>query len=903
MSLSTDPVANLPARRVVEAESAVAWHALPPDEIYRRLETSAAGLTSTEAALRLARDGYNVLPEPPRRQLLGIVIGQLRSPLIYLLLGAAALSLGMGEFSDAVFVFLVLAINTGLGTWQEARAEASSAALRSVVQARARARRDGTLVSLDGRELVAGDIVVLEAGDRVPADLRLIASAELRVDESTLTGESMAAEKSAGQPLPVETPLSDRLNCLYAGSLVRAGRGVGVVAATGRATALGQIAAVLEQKQPEPPIIKRLNRFSRTLGLASLALVVAVVGFRLLGGAELRETLFVAIALAISVIPEGLPVSVTVALSIAAGRMARRNVVVRQLPAVEGLGACTVIATDKTGTLTVNQLTAKRVWLPGHGVIAIGGEGLHPEGEFVALDGDHDGRDHAMRKLGRSAALVNDAVYDPALGRRGANGDAVDVALLVLAAKAALETDKLREATPRVAELAFSSERKFAASLNLHAEEHHLHVKGAPEVILPFCAGIDVDAVMAEAEAMAAAGHRVLAVATKAIAAANGDPLEAELHNLVLLGLVGFIDPLRPEARQAVADCHRAGVAVKMITGDHAATALAIARELGIAQTVDEVVTGRDIAAAMGDATALARIAAASVFARVEPRQKVEIVEALRAAGHFVAMTGDGVNDAPALTRADIGIAMGRDGSDAAREAADLVLTDDNFASIVAGIEEGRAAYANIRKVVYLLISTGVAEAAMFLLAMFSGLPLPLGAVQLLWLNLVTNGGQDVALAFEKPEPGLLNRPPRRPSEPIFDRVMIRQTALSGLYMGVVAYGFFAWALAQGIEEAAARDLLLFLMVLFENVQVFNARSETRSAFGVPASNNWLLIAAVVFAQSAQIAAPFIPGLRDVLVVQPIPPAMWLAMLAIALSLLAVMEADKAWARRRPRAA
>ena len=901
MSSPAAPIAESPPNRAVAGETAVSWHALQPDEIYARLTTGPAGLSSEEAGRRLAVSGYNVLPEPRRRQLVGIVIGQLRSPLIYLLLGAAALSLGMGEFSDAVFVFLVLAINTGLGTWQEARAEASSAALRSVVQAKARTRRDGTLVSLDGRELVAGDIVLLDAGDRVPADLRLISSAELRVDESTLTGESMAAEKSDGQIFPADTPLADRLNCLHAGSLVRAGRGAGVVVATGTASAIGQIAAVLQQKQPEPPIIKRLNRFSRTLGLMSLALVAAVVGFRLLGGAELRETLFVAIALAISVIPEGLPVSVTVALSIAAGRMAKRNVVVRQLPAVEGLGACTVIATDKTGTLTVNQLTAKRVWLPGHGVIAIGGEGLHAEGDFVALDGDRDGRDHAMRKLGRSAALVNDAVFDPALGRTGANGDAVDVALLVLAAKAALETDKLRETTPRVAELAFSSERKFAASLNLHAEEQHLHVKGAPEVILPFCAGIDADAVMAEAEAMAAAGHRVLAVATKAIAAANGDPLEAELHSLVLLGLVGFIDPLRPEARQAVADCQRAGVAVKMITGDHAATALAIARELGIAEAADEVVTGRDIAAAAGDPNALRRIAAASVFARVEPRQKVEIVEALRAAGHFVAMTGDGVNDAPALTRADIGIAMGRDGSDAAREAADLVLTDDNFASIVAGIEEGRAAYANIRKVVYLLISTGVAEAAMFLLAMVSGLPLPLGAVQLLWLNLVTNGGQDVALAFEKPEPGLLGQPPRRPSEPIFDRVMIRQTAISGLYMGVVAYGFFAWAIGQGIEEAAARDLLLFLMVLFENVQVFNARSETRSAFAVAASNNWLLIAAVAFAQSAQIAAPFIPGLRDVLVVQPIPPLMWLWMLAIALSLLAVMEADKAWARRRER--
>ena len=430
----------------------------------------------------------------------------------------------------------------------------------------------------------------------------------------------------------------------------------------------------------------------------------------------------------------------------------------------------------------------------------------------------------------RSAVLSSNATYDPETGSDGASGDTVDLALLVLAAKAAVEVAEIRTGAPRIAEVPFSAERRFAASLNRHdGGDHQLHVKGAPEVILPLCQGIDTEAVLTQAETMAADGYRIIAVATRGVAAHWPDELETEVHSLTLLGLVAFIDPLRPEAKKAVSDCHRAGVVVKMITGDHAATALAIARQLGIAFVPEQVVTGRDLAAAAGDPAAMERIATANVFARIEPAQKVQIVAALQAAGHFVAMTGDGVNDAPALMRADVGVAMGKDGTDAAREASDLILTDDNFASIVSGIEQGRAAYANIRKVVYLLISTGAAEAVMFLLAMLTGLPLPLGAVQLLWLNLVTNGGQDVALAFERPEPNLLDRPPRSPKQAIFDGLMIRQTVVSGLYMGIVGYGFFAWALSSGFGEVEARNALLFLMVLFENVHALNARSETRS--------------------------------------------------------------------------
>ena len=519
-----------------------------------------------------------------------------------------------------------------------------------------------------GVELVPGDVVVFEAGDRVPADLRLIQSSDLEADESSLTGESIAVAKDCAAVLPQDTLLAERVNCLFAGTLISRGHGSALVVATGSKTAIGQIAVSLEQKQPDPPITVRLNRFTRTLGIVSIVLVAAVVAMRLFAGASLSETLFVGVALAISVIPEGLPVSVTVALSIAARRMAKRNVVVRRLPAVEGLGACTVIATDKTGTLTVNQLTAKRLWLPEHGLIEVEGEGLRPVGAFIS-SGSVDTHRHAIRKLSRTASLVNEAEFDPALFESGANGDAVDVAFLVLAAKAEIETNKLRSAARRVGEVPFSAERRYAASLNLHEDAHYLHVKGAPEIVVPLCGNVECAAVLVEAELMAAAGFRVLAVASKAADAPGDGPLDLQIHNLQLHGLVGFIDPLRPEAKQAVADCHRAGVAVKMITGDHAATALAIARDLGIARSANEVVTGRDIALAGTDQAALAKLASASVFARVEPAQKLIIVQALRAAGHFVAMTGDGVNDAPALSQADIGIAMGRSGTDAAREA------------------------------------------------------------------------------------------------------------------------------------------------------------------------------------------------------------------------------------------
>jgi len=878
------------------ANGGLPWHALSAETVLERLATTAAGLSADDAAARLQKYGPNALPEPPRRTIIGIFIGQLKSPLVYLLLAAAAVSVALGESADALFIGAVLILNSAIGGSQEWRAEINTVALRSSIKSTSRVLRDGAVKLMESAGLVPGDVVLIEAGDRVPADMRLLQAFEARADESALTGESYAVDKSVRQELEPDTSVADRSTMLHAGTSMLTGRSEAVVVATGVNTEIGRIARELAKAAPPPPLTQRLERFSRMLGLAVIGVMVLIVAGQLFAGTSLRQTFFVAVALAVAAIPEGLPVAVTVALSIATRRMARRNVIVRHLPAVEGLGSCTVVASDKTGTLTANALTAKRLWLPEYGVVEVGGEGYDAHGDFrfeaeeLAAAGGS-----AIAAAAASATLCNDASFEPADGEAGRSGDTLDVALLVLAVKAGLELPAVRQAS-RVGEIPFAAERRFAATLNSHPDGLKLHAKGAPEVILPLCENGGAEAHLA-AERMAEDGLRVVAVAAKTVNQegpfATSD-IEAALGGLRLLALVGFIDPLRPEAREAVAACLRAGVSVRMVTGDHPVTALAIARELGLAEDMGEVTTGREIVALSGSPGERgSRLAVAKVFARVEPTQKVDIVEALKSAGHIVAMTGDGVNDAPALRRSDLGVAMGKSGTDVARDAADLVIADDNFASVVAGIQEGRAAYANIRKVIYLLVSTGAAEVVIFLLATLTALPLPLSAVQLLWLNLVTNGGQDVALAFEGREKGLLRRGPRPVNEPIFDRLMIAENAVSGLAMGGISFAFFVWALSQGWSEYDARNALLFLLVLFENVQVFNCRSETRSAFLIPFSRNWPVVISVMGAQAVHIGAAFVPGISDVLEMHPISIQLWLALVPIALSLLVVMELFK----------
>ena len=879
------------------------------------LRSSPDGLSRAEAEDRLRRFGRNSLPAAATVSLLEVFLRQFLSPLIYILLVAGVVSLALGERTDAIFIFAVLLINALIGTIQEFHAARSAEALRRMVTSVTQVVREGESVEVDSEEIVPGDIVVLTAGARAPADMRLTHCLGLQIDESLLTGESAPVDKNADCELGTDTAVADRLNMAFAGSMINRGRGTGVVVGTGIQTEVGKLAdSLAERKEPKAPLIQRMESFTVRIAMALGVIVVALAAIKLAQGAGWHEVFIVSVALAVSAIPEGLPVAVTVALAIGMRRMAKRNVIVRKLVAVEALGSCTLIASDKTGTLTLNELTCRQLSLPGEEAWYISGEGIVPEGKVVSPTGElNDEQRGHLQRLAEVAALCNEGFLGLRDGEWATHGDAVDAALLVMAHKVGVVQAPTLERFPLRESIPYESELGFAATLHTAGDNHRICVKGAFESLLPMCelmatpAGevpIDPAALREASDKLAAAGGRVLAFADRIYQ--PKEPLEfAEnhLHKLTLLGFVGMIDPLRPESKGAVAACRESGLEVAMVTGDHPRTARAIANDLGLMDADDAVLTGREIKALhsgnVGEEAMDKAIGKARIFARVEPRQKLDIVDSFARQGHFVAVTGDGVNDAPALASAHAGVAMGDRGTDVARESAHLILTDDNFASITNGIEEGRIAYRNIRKVTYLLISTGAAEVVMFILAMIAGLPLPLTAVQLLWLNLVTNGIQDVSLAFEPGEGDEMKQPPRPPKEPIFNRIMIERVLVGALVMGGMAFGLF-WTLIQaGIAVASARNSVLLLMVLFENVHIGNCRSETLSAFSLNPLRNPLLLFGTIVAQLIHISALYLPGISTVLETEPVSFAHWINLFALALSVLAAMEIQKLiWSRR-----
>lgn len=908
--------------------TAMVWHATPVDAALTKLHAQPKGLD--EAAVERLRTEYgpNTLPhrEPPT--LFSIMLHQFMNPLIAILVIAAIVSVAIGEIEDSVFIIVVIVLNAALGTYQEYRAEQSAAALQNLMMVQARVRRANQVRRIDAEQLVPGDIVLLESGDRVPADLRLLSAKSLSVDESFLTGESAAVDKNAQAEVAPEAPVSERLNMAFTGATVAAGRAEGLVVATGLRTEIGAIAAATaEGTGMRPPLVIRMERFVRAISFIVLASSTLLVLISMAQGTPFTEVFFLAVALAVSAIPEGLPIAMTVALSIAVRRMAQRNVIVRKMTAVEALGSCTIIASDKTGTLTVNRQTIRTLLLPGNRTFNVTGEGYAGVGEVQAAEGGSYERDQAqLRMLATASILCNEADLRPpsALAEQaeGAankpkdewehDGDAVDVAFLSLGYKLGLEPEPTRAAVEVIERIAFESERQYAAVLYRDEEGLQVAVKGAAERVLAFCtealtaAGpqpLDREQALAQADELAEAGYRVLVLATGHVAGDGTGFGEDTMPALTLVGMIGMIDPLRPEVKVAVATCRRAGVEVAMITGDHPATALAIAQELGIAQGRANLVTGRDLptdADASGAERFAEKTRTARVFARVTPLQKLRIVEALSAHGHFVAVTGDGVNDAPALRAANIGVAMGS-GTDVAKDTAEIIVRDDNFASIVHGVEEGRYAYDNVRKVIYLLISTGAAEIALFLTAIALGMPLPMLAVQILWLNLVTNGIQGVALAFEGGEPGAMERKPRQPSEGIFNPLMIWQTLLSGGVMFIGCMGLWIWLLGNGYEETEARNLLLLLMVLFQNYHVFNARSEYVSAFRIPIRRNLFLVAGVFAALGIHLLAMYtLPFMQQVLGVAPVSLNEFGLMAALACTILLVMEVFKLIWNRLP---
>ena len=886
-------------------------HALSREHILSSLSTTLHGLSSQQVALSLQQYGANALPRKPPPGLIEVFMNQFKSPLIYVLVAAAVVSVLIGEFSDSIFIAAVLLLNAAIGTMQEFSAQRSASALQELMTTRVRVLRSGDTHEIDSEELVPGDIVLLESGSRVPADMRIVDSHSLEIDESLLTGESIAVGKQANKVLAEDAALGDRINMVFAGSMVNRGRASCVVVGTGFMTELGKIAvSVSDSHSARAPLQVRMERFTQRVAIFVGCAVLVMASILLFRGMPATEIFLSSVALAVSVIPEGLPVALTVALAIGMRRMSRRDVIVRRLIAVEALGSCTYIASDKTGTLTANLLTVRRLLFPGHEHWQVSGDSDQPNGEITTAQGEPtDGQVKLLDLACQCAVLANEGFLDRQDDRWSSNGDAVDVALLIMAHRVGWTRAETLASCPEMDIIPFESERLYSASANRVDGQSRVFVKGAFEKLLPMCDGIatvdgvgelDRTSIEVEAGQLAASGYRVIAMAFGDIDLVDGDELSrSEIAHLTLICLVGLIDPLRPEAKPAVARCRAAGIQVAMVTGDHPLTAYAIGRELGLLEDESQVVTGPQLNAAANQQELDLMTRSASVFARVEPRQKLDIVESLQRNGHYVAVSGDGANDAPALRAAQVGVAMGKSGTDVARETADIIITDDNFESIVDGVEQGRIAYANVRKVIFLLISTGAAELVLFVLAMLTGLPLPLVAVQLLWLNLVTNGIQDIALAFEPGEGHELQQAPRSPRESIFNRIMVERVVISAIVMGIVAFGLFKFLLDQGFSLEQARNHTLLLMVLFENVHVFNCRSETLSVIRHNPLRNKLLLVGTVIAQLVHLAAMYTPWLKQVLGVEPVSFQQWLGLLMLALSIMLVMELHKGFESRR----
>ncbi|MFN8204383.1 MAG: HAD-IC family P-type ATPase [Solirubrobacteraceae bacterium] len=878
-------------RSTIEAPWAVA-----AGDVVAELAGSPEGLTSDEARARLARDGPNAVEQHAATPRLVVLARQFRSPLIYILLVAALVTVALGEYVDAGVIAVVLVINAIIGYVEETRAERSVDALRRLASTSARVLRDRREIAVDATHLVVGDVVLLEAGAKAPADCRILHATSLEADESLLTGESVTAGKSA-RPVDPHAGAADRSNMLHMGTVVTRGHARAVVVATGRRTELGRIAGSVQQiRLTETPLQRRMGRFTRLVGGAALA--ASALGF-VLGVArdeDAQEMFLAMVALAVAALPEGLPIVMTVVLAISVSRMAARRAIVRHLPAVETLGSCTVIGSDKTGTLTQNRMTVEAIHAGGRRYEVTGG-GYEIAG--AVLDGDAPAdleADEPLRMALLAGALCNEAAV---IAPEGAaefevTGDPTEIALLIAAAKAGLYVDELTDELPRTGDIPFDSETRYAASFHQQGDATLVLVKGAPERVLDMCAtaagglALDRRAVLEAAHALARRGLRVLAMAYAQRPGGHRD----DARDLVFAGLQGMMDPPREEAHAAVTACRRAGIRPLMITGDHAATALAIARQLGIAGEDDRVLTGHDLERI--DERELERtVREVSVYARASPEHKLRLVQALQRNGAVVAVTGDGVNDAPALKAADIGAAMGRSGTDVAKEAADMVVTDDDFATIVDAVREGRVAFDNVRNTTFFLISGNAATVLAVLVSIAFQFPLPFVAVQLLWLNLVTNGVQDIALAFEPGEDDVLDRAPRPPREGVISRLLWERTVLAAIVMAAGTLLLFLTARDAGEDLAYAQTLALTTMVVFQAVHVGNCRSEYGSAFRKSLFSNRFLLIGTVSAVLIHVGAIYLPFTQQVLHLEPLALGDWVTIAAVALSVIAVVELHK----------
>ena len=883
------------------SDARLPWHQLDVGETLAALGGAISGLAVSEAAKRLAAHGPNALPEAKRRSLSAVVLRQFASPLIYILFVAAVIAFIVGKSGDAGVILVVVMLNALIGAFQEGRAERSMAALRKLSSLHARVLRGGTEQSIEARDLVPGDVLVLAAGDAVGADARLLEVSALEAAEAALTGESLPVSKYP-DPLPADTPLAERNNMVYSGTHIASGRGRAVVVATALDTEVGKIASLTgSAKESKTPLELRVAQFGRWLAGAAVLLFVTILAFGMWRGLAFTEILMVAISQMVSMVPEGLPVAVTIALAVGMQRMARRGAIVRRLGAVETLGSTNVICSDKTGTLTRNEMTVTAAWLADGRALEITGAGYSPEGKVLTGESEINANEDALlRSLLEAAALCNDAQLvppDDADSRWRPLGDPTEAALLTLALKGCIDLDALRRQQPRRAEIPFDSGPKMMATQHGQALRGRVCIKGAPEAVAALCANAPGN-VEAMAASMASRALRVLAVAEIPDFALDETAGFAQFKgHAIFLGLLGEMDPPRDEVRAAVAACQRAGIRPVMVTGDHKATGLAVARALGIAREGDLAVDGRELEQ-MPEQDLRHDLPCISVFARVHPAQKLRIVEAFQSRRNVVAMTGDGVNDAPALARADVGVAMGITGTEVAKEAAKIVITDDNFATIVKAIEQGRLVYRNLKKVILFLFATSIDEVVILLLALFLGYPLPLAAVQILWINLVTEGTFTVNLVMERAEGDEMQRAPIPSDEPLITRPMLGRMALMITASVAATFGWFAWRLGAGVPFAVVQSETFTLLAASQWFNALNCRSETKSALSFDLVRNPWLLSGLLLANALQFAAIYTAPMNRIFHTVPISLTSFLLIGAAASVVLWVEEIRKLLARR-----
>ncbi|MCG6860824.1 MAG: cation-translocating P-type ATPase [Chromatiaceae bacterium] len=877
------------------------WHTRSVDQTISELEVTADGLSTDEARRRLAESGPNELPQAEGTTPWQILIAQFKNVLILILLVATALSAFLGELLESAVIAVIVLFAIVLGFIQEFRAERAMEALRRMAAPTATVLRDGHERDIPSRELVPGDLILIASGSRIPADARLIEAASLKLNEAALTGESVPVEKHTQTLSDPGLAVGDRRNLVFSGTDVAYGRGRAVIVATGTDTEFGQITGML-QGVPEhrTPLQESLDKVGRVLAIAAAIVVILIASFGVMRGEPLLEMFIFGVALAVAVVPEALPAVVTISLAIGVQRMVKRNALVRHLPTVETLGSTAVICSDKTGTLTRDEMTVREIWIDGRS-FDVTGSGYEPTGKIEIPAGGESERE-GLERLLTGSALACDAHLELEEGIWKLYGDPTEGALIVAAAKAGLDKEALQGAMPRIGEIPFSSERKRMTTLHRTEGSTVAYAKGAAEVILNACdryAGTGDPSVLdqgvrsrieAAAQTMAQKALRVLAVASKPDA-----EIETAEQGMIFLGLLGMIDPPRTEAKDAIAKCEQAGIKPVMITGDHPETAQAIARELGILQG-GRVVVGRELDA-MSDAELEASVAEIEVYARVSPEHKLRVVTAWQQRNRICAMTGDGVNDAPALKKADIGVAMGITGTDVSREAADMTLTDDNFASIVGAVEEGRGIFSNIKKYLMYLLSSNIGEIGLMAVATLAGLPLPLSAVQILYVNLATDGLPALALSFDPPENDLMDRPPRDPKTGIFTRPVVTLMLVGGLWSTAVNIGLFTWALESGRELSHAMTLTFLSLVLIQFFKAYNFRSDRQSILYRPFANKWLNLA-ILWELMLLALIVYVPVLEEAFGTYDVPLNDWLLVVSLALSVVPVLELTK-WLIRR----